>query len=78
MARKMVDQMSDQMGISRKEAGNLMAKAKKINDVEGYKDGGSVEWGRKKLDRKTEKLIKSTENQVRGRYFNDNDGKGTF
>ena len=37
-----------------------------------------MEWGRKKLDRKTEKLIKGTEFQVRGRYFNDNNGKGTF
>jgi len=37
-----------------------------------------TEWGRKKLDRKTEKLIQGTEFQVRGRYFNDNDGKGTF
>ena len=37
-----------------------------------------TEWGRKKLDRKTEKLIQGTEFQVRGRYFNDNNGKGTF
>ena len=37
-----------------------------------------MEWGRKKLDRKTEKLIQGTEFQVRGRYFNDNNGKGTF
>ena len=46
----------------------------------GYKEGGhvEVEWGRKKLDRKTERLIQGTEFQVRGRYFNDNDGKGTF
>ena len=101
----MIGQMSKQMDIPRKEAGGLMAKAKKMNDAGGYKDGGHViaisvynvtkgsedvpgpnlrgqampmEWGRKKLDRDTEKLIQGTESQVRGRYFNDNDGKGTF
>ena len=96
MARKsMIGQMSKQMNIPRKEAGGLMAKAKKMNDAGGYKDGGHViaisvynvtkgsedvpvEWGRKKLDRGTAKLIQGTESQVRGRYFNDNDGKGTF
>jgi hypothetical protein len=96
MARKsMIGQMSKQMDIPRKEAGGLMAKAKKMNDASGYKKGGHViaisvynithgsedvpvEWGRKKLDRGTEKLIQGTESQVRGRYFNDNDGKGTF
>ena len=96
MARKsMIGQMSKQMNIPRKEAGGLMAKAKKMNDAGGYKDGGHViaisvynvtkgsedvpvEWGRKKLDRGTEKLIQGPESQVRGRYFNDNDGKGTF
>jgi len=103
----MIGQMSKQMDIPRKEAGGLMAKAKKMNEsartisdadrtrAGGFKDGGHViaisvynvtkgsedvpvEWGRKKLDRGTEKLIQGTESQVRGRYFNDNDGKGTF
>ena len=120
MARKsMIGQMSKQMNIPRKEAGGLMAKAKKMNEsartisdadraradrerraisraqAGGFKEGGHVvaisvynvtkgsedvpvEWGRKKLDRGTEKLIQGTESQVRGRYFNDNDGKGTF
>jgi len=117
------DQMSDQMGISKKEAGGLMNKAESMNDAEGYRDGGRainsisnrdiellsdaysdmdrarakryrdggaaydvthgsedvpVEWGRKKLDRGTEQLIKASESQVRGRYFNNNNGKGTF
>ena len=84
------DQMSDQMGISKKEAGGLMNKAESMNDAEGYRDGGAaydvthgsedvpVEWGRKKLDRGTEQLIKASESQVRGRYFNNNNGKGTF
>ena len=56
----------------------------------GYFEGGSVydvthgsedvpiEWGREKLKGGTEELIQSTENQVRGRYFNNNNGKGTF
>ncbi len=90
MARKMVDQMADQMDISKQEAGDLMAKAKKVNDVAGYMEGGHVydvthgsgdvpiEWGRKKLEGGTEQLIKGSESQVRGRYFNNNDGKGTF
>ena len=92
----MIGQMSKQMDIPRKEAGGLMAKAKKMNDAGGYKDGGHViaisvynvtkgsedvpgpnlrgqampmvrlwqnnnmEWGRKKLDRDTEKLIQGT------------------
>ena len=86
----MIGQMSDQMDISTKEAGGLMKKAKKMNKEMGYMKGGHVydvthgsedvpiEWGRKKLKSGTEQMIQSTENQVRGRYFNDNDGKGTF
>ena len=88
--KTMIDQMSDQMNISEKEARGLMAKAKKMNNMAGYMEGGHVytvtygsldvpiEWGREKLKGDTEKLIQSTENQVRGRYFNNNDGKGTF
>jgi hypothetical protein len=37
-----------------------------------------VEYGREKLKGGTEELIQGTESQVRGRYFNNNDGKGTF
>ena len=86
----MVNQMSEQMDIPKQEARSLMAKAKKKNDVAGYMEGGHVydvthgsedvpiEWGREKLKGGTEQLIKGSEFQVRGRYFNNNDGKGTF
>jgi|TARA_R110002020_G_scaffold460844_1_gene679503 hypothetical protein len=77
-SKKTINQMSRQMGVSSTEASDLMTKAKKINDAESYKDGGSIEWGRQELDRDTEELIKGTDYQVRGRYFNNNDGKGTF
>jgi len=75
-----INQMSRQMGISKGKASSLMKKAKKMN---GYAKGGSaeeehIEWGRKKLDRGTEQLIQGTDFQVRGRYFNDNGGEGTF
>jgi len=36
----MVDQMSEQMGVSNKEAGGLMKKAKSMNDAEGMNMGG--------------------------------------
>jgi len=90
MPKKIVDQMSDQMDISKKEAGGLMARAKKINNWASYMHGGHVynvtygsedvpvEYGREKLKGGTEELIKGTEDQVRGRYFNNNGGKGTF
>lgn len=55
-----------------------VSKAGHEYDVTHGTEDVPVEWGRKKLDRKTEKLIQGTEFQVRGRYFNDNDGKGTF
>ena len=107
----MAGQMSKQMGISKREAGDLMAKAKKMNKEQGYNMGGPVdtfpgmgafkyggemnvkvrmynitsgdedvpmEWGREHLDRDSEELIKGTQSQVRGRYFNNNNGKGTF
>jgi len=107
----MAGQMSKQMGISKREAGGLMAKAKKMNKEQGYNMGGPVdtfpgmgafkyggemnlkvrmynitsgdedvpmEWGREHLDRDSEELIKGTQSQVRGRYFNNNNGKGTF
>ncbi len=85
-----ITQMSDQMDIPKQEARSLMAKAKKKNDVAGYMEGGHVyvvtfgsedvpvEWGRKELESDTEQLIQGSEFQVRGRYFNNNDGKGTF
>ena len=38
----------------------------------------SVEWGRPEMDWKSHKLIRGTQAQVRGRYYNDNDGEGTF
>lgn len=84
----MIDQMSDQMDMSRKEAGGLMNKASMMNDMAGYKKGGSVMvisiGSMKPLMRNKEEhsedstLIKSTENQVRARHFNNNGGKGTF
>jgi|TARA_R110000787_G_scaffold28577_3_gene77933 hypothetical protein len=90
MGKKMVDQMADQMDISKKEAGGLMDRAKMVNDRSRYMHGGHVfvvtygsedvpvEYGREKLKGGTEELIQGTESQVRGRYFNNNDGKGTF
>ena len=40
MKRNLASQMADQMDISKKEAGGLMAKAKKANDLEGFQTGG--------------------------------------
>ena len=37
-----------------------------------------VEWGRPEMDWESHKLIRGTQAQVRGRYYNDNDGEGTF
>ena len=90
----MVKQMSGQMDITKEKAGNLMSKAKKMNSKAGYKKGGTVvlmSFGalaphmgmmRRKDDyeeeEEDESLIQSTENQVRARHFNNNDGKGTF
>ena len=39
MKRDLMAQVSDQMGISKKEAGGLMARAKKANDSEGLHPG---------------------------------------
>ena len=90
MAKKTVDQMADQMDISKEEAGGLMVKARRLNNMARYMRGGHVydvtygsedvpiEYGREKLKGGTEQLIKGSEFQVRGRYFNNNDGKGTF
>jgi|TARA_R100000234_G_scaffold119761_2_gene103633 hypothetical protein len=50
----------------------------KVYDVTHGTEDVPEEWGREKLDRGTESLIKGTDFQVRGRYFNNNDGKGTF
>ena len=38
----MVDQMSEQMGVSNKEAGGLMKKAKKMNDSYSMNMGGMM------------------------------------
>jgi len=40
MKRDLTAQVSEQMGISKKEAGGLMARAKKANDSEGFQTGG--------------------------------------
>ena len=84
----MTNQMSDQMGISTERAGGLMDRAEMMNDMAGYKKGGSVLILRmgslKPMMRNKEEhsedstLIQGTESQVRGRHFNNNDGKGTF
>ena len=37
-----------------------------------------MEWGRPEMDWESHKLIRGTQAQVRGRYYNDNDGEGTF
>jgi hypothetical protein len=73
-----VKQMSEQMDIAGEKADSLLEDAQMINDMAGYEEGGHVEWGREKLEHGTEQLIQGSEFQVRGRYFNNNDGKGTF
>ena len=105
MSARMTKQMSKQMGVSKKEAGGLMKKAKKMNDGYDLMGGGTrppgmggyeinrghggtvlmVSLGRmspfhSQSEERAEdsSLIKSTENQVRARHFNNNDGKGTF
>ena len=86
----MANQMADQMDISKQKASGLMNMAKRKNDAAGYMKGGHVyvvafgsedvpvESGRKEIESDTEQLIQGTESQVRARYFNNNDGKGTF
>ena len=71
------------MRIDEKKDGGIVKAGKEYSVEEVGDDTYGIdeiptEWGRKKLDRKTEKLIQGTEFQVRGRYFNDNNGKGTF
>ena len=39
---RMVNQMSEQMDVSKKEAGGLMKKAKSMNDAEGMNMGGMM------------------------------------
>ena len=113
MGARTVNQMSRQMGISKKEAGGLMKKAKKVNDGYGMNIGGIMGRGMQSMripgmggyemnrghggtvmvvsigsmsprpyhreERPEDStLIQSTENQVRARHFNNNDGKGTF
>ena len=81
-------QMAEQMGISTERAGGLMDRAEMINSRAGLRRGGSIMivsiGSLKPMMRNKEEhsedssLIKSTENQVRARHFNNNDGKGTF
>ena len=47
-------------------------------DVTHGSEDVPVEWGRTEMDWKSHKLIRGTQAQVRGRYYNDNDGEGTF
>jgi len=64
-------------------------RAQFAENVSGFAEGGAidvthgtedvpVEWGRTEMDWKSHKLIRGTQAQVRGRYYNDNDGEGTF
>ena len=43
MKRNLASQMAEQMDIPKKKAGNLMAKAKKANDLEGFQTGGAAQ-----------------------------------
>ena len=45
MSARMTKQMSKQMGVSKKEAGGLMKKAKKMNDGYGMNIGGLMGGG---------------------------------
>jgi|TARA_R110002020_G_scaffold157609_4_gene340479 hypothetical protein len=93
MARKkgLIGQMADQMNISTKEAGGLMSKAKKINNMEGYQGGGVASLPMSPVRRYPgmgdfEGMRMSGGGIIKGRpfaqkkggTFNDNDGKGTF
>mgnify|MGYP006406654769 FL=1 len=64
-------------------------RAQFAKNVSGFAEGGAVdvtygtedvpiEWGRTEMDWESHKLIRGTQAQVRGRYYNDNDGEGTF
>jgi hypothetical protein len=81
-----VNQMSDQMGISKGKANSLMKTAKKMN---GYQGGGSAapSSGMSRLSRSKPmgyadggmaRIQGTPPAQVKGFTFNDNDGKGTF
>jgi hypothetical protein len=66
-----IKQMSDQMGISKGRAKNLMNTAKQMNkggnaEIMGYAHGGMA------------RIQGTPPAQVKGFTFNDNDGKGTF
>ena len=60
-----------------KYGGEMNLKVRMYNITRGDQDV-PMEWGREHLDRDSEELIKGTQSQVRGRYFNNNNGKGTF
>ena len=61
-------------------SGTTRKRAQFAENVSGFAEGGAVDvtWGRTEMDWKSHKLIRGTQSQVRGRYYNDNDGEGTF
>ena len=70
-------------------SGTTRKRAQFAENVSGFAEGGAidvtygthdvpVEWGRTEMDWESHKLIRGTQAQVRGRYYNDNDGEGTF
>lgn len=88
MSARMTKQMSKQMGVSKKEAGGLMKKAKSMNDAEGMNMGGMKRqpmpapgmggYEMNMADGGMARIKGSPPIQVKGLTYNDNDGKGTF
>ena len=71
---RMVNQMSEQMGIPKSEAKGLMNKAKQMNDVE-MAEGGLNE-GQRALRKEVMGMAEG--GAARAFRYNDNGGKGTF
>tara|TARA_R110000823_G_scaffold102125_1_gene219161 strand:+ start:70 stop:444 length:375 start_codon:yes stop_codon:yes gene_type:complete len=84
----MVEQMSEQMDVSKKEAGGLMKKAKSMNDAEGMNMGGMKRqpmpapgmggYEMNMADGGMARIKGAPPSQVKGLTYNDNSGKGTF
>jgi hypothetical protein len=84
----MVEQMSEQMDVSKKEAGGLMKKAKNMNDAEGMNMGGMKRrpmpapgmggYEMNMADGGMARIKGAPPIQVKGLTYNDNSGKGTF
>ena len=84
----MVEQMSEQMGVSERQAGGLMKKAKSMNDAEGMNMGGMKRrpmpapgmggYEMNMADGGMARIKGAPPIQVKGLTYNDNSGKGTF